>query len=287
MSDPAAHHDTPTAPGVEVVKWYTRARRFPQLIGRTSDGTKLPGGPYTYTQVGLGVGVLLVGQKTARLWAHFGTATNVVVLVGITAAVVFLAGRLPIGGRNPLSLASGAVQAFTAPRHGRYRGVPVRAGKPQRTGSTRLIVLAPATQAGSPAPASGGVAAVDHDQVTGEMSIPVEQSSLEELLEPGQSHHCPTRARGGLWHRRGRRLDGATALTAPASPTADQTIPEPAIPEPAISNQPVPDRASGPRSTTSPLQPVTTPPAAGAPLTGVQRLLAQSRSSATAVKDPR
>jgi len=29
----------------EVVKWYTRARRFPQLIGKTPDGARLWGGP--------------------------------------------------------------------------------------------------------------------------------------------------------------------------------------------------------------------------------------------------
>ena len=37
------------------LKWYTRARKFPQLIGRTPDGTRIPGGPYTYTQVAAGV----------------------------------------------------------------------------------------------------------------------------------------------------------------------------------------------------------------------------------------
>src|SRR5450759_686655 len=59
-----------TAPAPEVVKYYTRARKFPQLIGRTPDGAKIWGGPYTFTQaISAGV-VLFVGVNTMGLWAH-------------------------------------------------------------------------------------------------------------------------------------------------------------------------------------------------------------------------
>ena len=40
----------PQSTSREVVKNYTRARKFPQLLGMTPDGKKLPGGPYSYTQ---------------------------------------------------------------------------------------------------------------------------------------------------------------------------------------------------------------------------------------------
>ena len=56
----------------ETVRWYTRARKSPQLIGNTPDGAKLWGGPYTYRQ-GIGAAVvLLVGLKTISLCGAFG-----------------------------------------------------------------------------------------------------------------------------------------------------------------------------------------------------------------------
>lgn len=125
-------------PQLEVVKWYTRARKFPQLIGRTSDGFKIPGGPYTFTQVGVGVTVLMLGQQTARLWAHFGLMLNVVVLLGVTWAAIALSGRLPIGARNPLSIAEGALQAVMAPRTGKVAGRTVTIRRPHRAGRTRI-----------------------------------------------------------------------------------------------------------------------------------------------------
>ena len=61
---------------VEVVKWYTRARRFPQLIGKTADGTTIWGGPYTYTQAGVGAAVLIIGSQTIDWWGQFGLVTG-------------------------------------------------------------------------------------------------------------------------------------------------------------------------------------------------------------------
>lgn len=88
-------------------RWYTRARKFPQLIGRTPDGTRIPGGPYTYTQVGVGAVVGVVLSQTMWLWAHAGMVGNTVFAIGATAGAVFLSGKLPPGMRNPLVLGSG------------------------------------------------------------------------------------------------------------------------------------------------------------------------------------
>ena len=66
----------------EIVKWYTRARKFPQLIGKTPDGAKLWGGPYTYTQVVGASVVLVVGLKTISLWGSFGLVGNALVVLG-------------------------------------------------------------------------------------------------------------------------------------------------------------------------------------------------------------
>lgn len=124
----------------EVVKWYTRARRFPQLIGKTHDGTPLWGGPYTYTQVIVGVGILIVGVKTTSLWAPFGLIGNALLLLSVAYGVVLLVGRLPIGSRNPLSVAAGAVRAWSAPGLGRQGGTPVRARRPTRVTRSVLTV---------------------------------------------------------------------------------------------------------------------------------------------------
>lgn len=125
---PANDHDD-----IEVVRWYTRARRFPQLIGKTAGGQRIWGGPYTMTQV-LAVAVVgFVGWQTIGLWGHMGVG-NVMVLAGAIVGAVIVAGRIPPGVRNPLVLARGAWRAFDAPTHGRLTtGRPVLPRKPVRT----------------------------------------------------------------------------------------------------------------------------------------------------------
>jgi|GEM_PF-945512 len=123
----------------DVVRWYTRARRFPQLIGKTATGGMIWGGPYTYTQVAVGVGVFVVGLQTTWLWGRFGLIGNTVLLAVVAYGLVVLVGRLPIGSRNPLSIGSGALRALGAPAHGRLAGAPLRLRRPHRV-SSRLVV---------------------------------------------------------------------------------------------------------------------------------------------------
>lgn len=127
------------ADGVEVVKWYTRARHFPQLIGRTPDGATIWGGPYTYTQVAVGVGVLVLGSQTIGWWGQFELIGNAIILLGITYGTVLLVGRLPLGSRNPLALLVGTLQAFTAPRLGKLAGSPFRLRPPHVARSTLVV----------------------------------------------------------------------------------------------------------------------------------------------------
>ena len=125
--------------GTEVVKWYTRARRFPQLIGKTPDGATIWGGPYTYTQVIAGAALIVIGSKTTWLWGHFGLLGNAFILLGGAYGLVLLLGRLPIGSRNPLSVGSGALRALTSPPQGHMGGTPVRLRRP-RTVRSRLVI---------------------------------------------------------------------------------------------------------------------------------------------------
>ena len=123
----------------EVVKWYTRARRFPQLIGKTPDGAKLWGGPYTYTQVVGAAIVLVVGVDSVGLWGQFGLIANAVILLSSAYGTAVLLGRLPVGSRNPLSVGSGLIRALSSPTHGNFAGRSVRIRRPHRV-QTRLII---------------------------------------------------------------------------------------------------------------------------------------------------
>lgn len=115
---------------VEVVKWYTHVRRFPQLIGKTHNGTSLWGGPYTLTQILIGAGVLIIGGKTHSWWGRSGLVVDALLLIGIAYGAVVLAGRIPIGARNPLSVVTGLVTAFSRPRFGTVAGSPIRLRPP-------------------------------------------------------------------------------------------------------------------------------------------------------------
>jgi hypothetical protein len=144
--------ETPTT---DIVKWYTRARKFPQLIGRTPDGMKLWGGPYTITQAcGFGL-VLFVGLNTMSLWASFGFVGNFIVLGAVAAGVVFGLGRIPVGSRSPFSVTTGAWKAVASPQHGRLGGRPVRIRRPHRLQHRMLVQIDPVpAPAENPAPAS-------------------------------------------------------------------------------------------------------------------------------------
>lgn len=125
----------------EVVKWYTRARKFPQLIGRTHDGTRIPGGPYTYTQFIGGFACLLVGANTIGWWGRFGTITNIGILGVVTYGTVWVLGRAPISARNPLSVAAAYIRALTRPRLGTVRNRPPRTRRPRRL-RHRVVIAA-------------------------------------------------------------------------------------------------------------------------------------------------
>lgn len=98
----------------QIVKNYTRARRFPQLIGVTHDGQRIPGGPYTYTQfIGGGLMMAALSQTTA-LWATGSMLRDAVVFIAVVGLTIWGLGRLSLKGRNPLSVAAGVLRALLA-----------------------------------------------------------------------------------------------------------------------------------------------------------------------------
>lgn len=138
----------------EVVKWYTRARRFPQLIGRTPDGTKIPGGPYTFTQVLGAAAFLILAWKALPLWGVFGLVGNAMVMLVATWLLIVGLGRIPINARNPLSLAEGALRALTAPAAGRVDGREVRIRRPHAARTVLVLSQPQPVLAGNPTAAA-------------------------------------------------------------------------------------------------------------------------------------
>lgn len=141
------------------LKWYTRARKFPQLIGRTPDGTRIPGGPYTYTQVAAGVVTAVVLAQTTWLWAHGGLMLNATIFIGATVGAVFAAGKLTPGMRNPIVLASGALNLMSSGY--RLDGTAIRDPKPNTAtaaGPVTVFIPAPGLAKPTTAPLTEPVA---------------------------------------------------------------------------------------------------------------------------------
>lgn len=169
----------------DVVKWYTRARKFPQLLGKTPDGTRLLGGPYTITQAVGGGLVFWVGLKTMSLWANYGLLGNTFALVTATAGTVFGLGQIPLGSRNPFNVAIGLFRAMGAPRSGRLGGRPVRVRRPHQVRHRVAVALPEITQAARPQQTAAAPAAV---QELGGALVPVgtggEQSTTTRKPAP-------------------------------------------------------------------------------------------------------
>lgn len=127
----------------EVIRNFTAARKFPQLIGRTPDGKRIIGGPYTVTQaVGAAIAIAVL-YLTRAWWMGFGLTGAVFFVAIVLVGTIMGLGRLRPGGRNPLSLATGLARSVTtvapppAPVSGHPRGIrlPARPHTVRASGS--------------------------------------------------------------------------------------------------------------------------------------------------------
>lgn len=119
---------------IEIARWYTAGRRFPRLMGRLSDGTPIPGGPYTIQQLAVFVIGLLALNMTRGVWGVFGTLINYALMFALPWLAAKALGFFA-WGRNPITIAHGFLQLMTTPRAGRINGRPVEA--PKTTGQGR------------------------------------------------------------------------------------------------------------------------------------------------------
>lgn len=123
----------------EIARFYTRSRRFPKMIGRMTDGSRIPGGPYTLTQVGFG-GVALMGLLMTRtMWSTGATLLDLAITVGVAWGVTWLVGLIPMTRRNLVLAFVGAVAAMFKPHGGRYQDRSIRLARPHRAiGATKM-----------------------------------------------------------------------------------------------------------------------------------------------------
>lgn len=105
-----------------VARFWTRARRFPRLIGKTVNGDRIPGGPYTTAQAIGGFLTVWLLWETRPFWGTGHIIAELLLIAGAGWGMVWVLGRVPLNTRNPIILAGGYFQAVFSPRRGRAAG---------------------------------------------------------------------------------------------------------------------------------------------------------------------
>ena len=157
----------------EVARFYTRSRKFPRLIGRLHDGTKIPGGPYTVTQAIVAAVLLALGLVTRGLWGTGTILVDIPIVLLVAWGGAWGAGRLPATRRNIGSILLGAVGAIFRPAAGKYREQTVKLSPPHFAGGTAVIGDAKTPTTTHPEPAAPATAPAAASAVVEETRAPV------------------------------------------------------------------------------------------------------------------
>ena len=137
---------------------YTRARKHPLVIGKLPGAGRLPGGPYTITQVMtmvISFGLLVM---TRELWAHFG-AMNFILMALIPWGLAWLLRYARLDGRDPARAVRSLLIYSSTPAQGRLAGKPQRVARPRLATATCTVRVrsaerpAPAAALAKPVPA--------------------------------------------------------------------------------------------------------------------------------------
>ncbi|MEV6726240.1 hypothetical protein AB0M94_35525 [Streptomyces xanthochromogenes] len=124
-----------------VGRCYTKARRAPLVYGvirdvRGGQGIRLPGGPYTLTQLATIITTVALLLVTRPLWGGHGWV-DAALLVALPFAASFAVRQLHVDGRNPLAAMASVITMLAAPRSGRLRG---KACRPSRATHTATVI---------------------------------------------------------------------------------------------------------------------------------------------------
>ncbi|MGW1616407.1 hypothetical protein ACWCQZ_44570 [Streptomyces sp. NPDC002285] len=132
---------------------YTRARKHALVIGKLPGAGRIPGGPYTITQIVTMVVVFGSLALTQSLWAHFGLA-NILIMIALPWGLAWVLRYARIDGRDPARALRSLLVYASAPAGGRLAGRPQRQPRPQltRTTCTVRVTSQPTDEAASVAP---------------------------------------------------------------------------------------------------------------------------------------
>lgn len=170
---------------------YTRARKHPLVIGKLPGAGRLPGGPYTITQVMtmvISFGLLVL---TRELWAHFG-AMNFILMALIPWGLAWVLRYARLDGRDPARAVRSLFIYSSTPAQGRLAGKPQRVARPRLVTATctvrvrsaeRPAPVAAAAAQPSPAPArKARPAAVPAPAPAAAAARPEPKTGLQALL---------------------------------------------------------------------------------------------------------
>ncbi|WP_327740611.1 conjugal transfer protein (plasmid) [Streptomyces nojiriensis] len=129
---------------------YTRARKHPLVIGKLPGAGRLPGGPYTITQVMTMVCSFGLLVMTRDLWAHFG-AMNFLLMALIPWGLAWVLRYARLDGRDPARAMRSLFIYSSTPAQGRLAGKPQRVARPRLATATCTVRVRSAER---PAPAA-------------------------------------------------------------------------------------------------------------------------------------
>ncbi|MFJ6438231.1 hypothetical protein [Streptomyces sp. NPDC091416] len=173
---------------------YTRARKHPLVIGKLPGAGRIPGGPYTITQIVTMVVVFGSLALTQSLWARFGLA-NILIMIALPWGLAWVLRYARIDGRDPARALRSLLVYASAPAGGRLAGHPQRQVRPRLTRTTCTVRVT-----GSPSddPAAT-VAATRTPSATGPVGparVQAAPATAEPLTPPSSARTAPPRAGG-------------------------------------------------------------------------------------------
>lgn len=179
---------------LEVARFY-RTTKYPKVMGRFYDGTKIPGGPYTMTQGVVGAIALFVALQTSSLWGRGNIILDLPIGALFVWGAAWVAGRIRVGNRNPAVLLLGLFRAATSPSQGQYNDLPYRAKTPHRVRG-RVITDLPSNRVQPvknhakqprPEPIAPALAKPNPAPQTAAVEAPRAVSAVERLLAQSNS----------------------------------------------------------------------------------------------------
>ncbi|WUI00378.1 TcpE family conjugal transfer membrane protein [Spirillospora sp. NBC_00431] len=215
---------------VKVGRSYTRARRFPWVIGKIQ-GWTIPLGPYTATQLGVLIGGLFLLVKTFDLWRRLGALA--VVVIALPFVATWAVRHAHIDGRTPMRALAGFAALFAEPQCGRINGRLARDIRPATlTGTVRLSRLPDPHPAPQPATRPDAVAARPTPTVRPALGVhPASPAPPAPAAAPGPAVHPPPAVHPApaIYPASGTRPVPGTHPT-PGVPQAPAVSPKPAAP---------------------------------------------------------